>query len=234
MNGAVHIFLGANSGEGFCSLYGQLLRGRLDDLLIIKGGPGCGKSSFMGAVAKKLEETGEETIYINCSGDPESLDGVLFPRLKTGLVDGTSPHVLEPDYTAAAERYVDLTRFYDISRAKSLRPEIVAHSDAYRAAYGEAYHILRAADALHEERRAEVLTSAAVKRAERRLEGLARRELRGGSCAAMTAWTPCARGSMSCGTAGVWPRRRWNGWGTRRLPRAAMCWPARIPTDRGS
>ena len=40
----VYFFLGANSEEGFFSLYDQLLGGRLDDLMILKGGPGCGLS----------------------------------------------------------------------------------------------------------------------------------------------------------------------------------------------
>ena len=97
MKEPVHILLGANSGEGFYSLYDQLLHARLDDLLIIKGGPGCGKSSFMRAVAKELAAAGEETVYVNCSGDPDSLDGALFPSIKTGLVDGTSPHVSETE-----------------------------------------------------------------------------------------------------------------------------------------
>ena len=43
----VYFFLGANSGEGFYSLYDQMLNGRFDDLLILKGGPGCGKSTFL-------------------------------------------------------------------------------------------------------------------------------------------------------------------------------------------
>ena len=179
MKESVRIFLGANSGEGFFSLYGQLLGTRFDDLLIIKGGPGCGKSSFMRAVAKKLCAAGQEAVFVNCSGDPDSLDGVLFPALRAGIVDGTAPHVLEPEYTAAHERYLDLTRFYDIKAAKAAREEIVARSDAYRAAYAEAYHVLRAADALSAERRATVFGAMDFGRLERRLEALAKRELRG-------------------------------------------------------
>lgn len=95
MKEPVHIFLGANSGAGFFSLYDQLLNGRFDDLLIIKGGPGCGKSSFMRTVAKELSAAGWNKIYVNCSGDPDSLDGVLFPEHRVGLVDGTSPHEYE-------------------------------------------------------------------------------------------------------------------------------------------
>lgn len=179
MNGSVHIFLGANSGEGFTSLYGQLLNARFDDLLIIKGGPGCGKSSFMRAVAKELAATGTEEIYVNCSGDPESLDAVLFPTIKAGLVDGTAPHVLEPSYTVATERYVDLTRFYDVEKTKASREEIIAHSDAYRAAYAEAYHILRAVYELSAERRAAVYEAMDFGKLKRRVDGILHRELRG-------------------------------------------------------
>ena len=74
----VYFFLGANSEEGFFSLYDQLLGGRLDDLMILKGGPGCGKSTFMRRVGAAMERAGERIVYINCSGDPDSLDGAIF------------------------------------------------------------------------------------------------------------------------------------------------------------
>jgi hypothetical protein len=179
MNDFAHIFLGSNSGEGFCSLYDQLLHGRMDDLLIIKGGPGCGKSSFMRAAAKELTAARWETAYVHCSGDPDSLDGVLFPSRRVGMVDGTAPHALEPTYTAAAERYLDLTRFYDVSAAKARREEIVARSDAYRAAYADAYRALRAADAVESECRAAVWGAANHDKLARRFVGIAWRELRG-------------------------------------------------------
>ena len=70
----VYFFLGANSEEGFFSLYDQLLGGRLDDLMILKGGPGCGKSTFMRRMGAAMERAGERGVYINCSGDPDSLD----------------------------------------------------------------------------------------------------------------------------------------------------------------
>ena len=60
----LHFFLGANSEEGFFSLYDQLLGGRLDDLMILKGGPGCGKSTFMRRVGAAMERAGERIVYI--------------------------------------------------------------------------------------------------------------------------------------------------------------------------
>ena len=70
-----HFFLGANSAEGFCGLYEQLLDAKLYDLIILKGGPGCGKSTFMRRTAAAMEERGLESVYIHYLGDPDSRRG---------------------------------------------------------------------------------------------------------------------------------------------------------------
>lgn len=89
----IQYFLGANSPSGFYSLYDQLIdRETARGLYILKGGAGCGKSSFMRRVARHAEAAGYRAEYILCSGDPDSLDAVVFPELKTALVDGTAPH----------------------------------------------------------------------------------------------------------------------------------------------
>lgn len=181
MNQTAHIFLGANSGEGFYSLYDQLLNARFDDLIILKGCPGCGKSSFMRAVAETVAPTETDRIYVSCSGDPDSLDAVLFPQWKAGVVDGTAPHVLEPSYAIANERYVDLTQCCDVGRIKQAGKEVVAHTDAYRAAYAEAYRALRAVREIEEQRRGMARAAADAGKLERRMDGIARRELRGTS-----------------------------------------------------
>ena len=90
-----------------------------DDLLVLKGSAGCGKSTMMRRIGEAMEERGEEVEYLHCSGDPASLDGVRFPRLRTAVVDGTAPHVVEPRYPAAVERYVDLGVCYDVAAAKA-------------------------------------------------------------------------------------------------------------------
>ncbi|MFQ9772608.1 MAG: AAA family ATPase [Oscillospiraceae bacterium] len=149
-----HFFLGANSAEGFYGLYDQLLDARLYDLIILKGTPGCGKSTFMRRAAAALEERGLESVYIHCSGDPDSLDGVIAPAIRTAIVDGTAPHVLEPRYALAHERYVDLSQCCDSAAAKEVANGLTALTDAYRASYREAYHVLRALGSVDAERRA--------------------------------------------------------------------------------
>lgn len=174
-----HLFLGANSGEGFYSLYDQLLNGRFDDLMILKGGPGCGKSTFMRRLGAAMEHAGERVVYINCSGDPDSLDGAIFLDRNAAIVDGTSPHVLEPTYAVANERYADLTRFYDVEAAKARRAEIIALSDEYRAHYRSAYRILRAMGEVESERRTAMHAQMDFLKLRRRANGILTRELRG-------------------------------------------------------
>lgn len=78
-------FLGGNTASGFVSFYGQFCRGPEDFLWVIKGGPGCGKSSFMKTIGKAAENAGLDVEYVLCSGDPDSVDGVYLPALHTGL-----------------------------------------------------------------------------------------------------------------------------------------------------
>ena len=106
-------FLGGNTVRGFVSFYSGFCRGPEDFLWVIKGGPGCGKSSFMKTIGRAAEEKGLDVEYVLCSGDPESVDGVYFPALHTGYADGTAPHVLEAVTPGAAGLYLDLSRFYD-------------------------------------------------------------------------------------------------------------------------
>ncbi len=175
MAGATHFFLGANSGAGFQNLFPQLMQEDLYDLMILKGGPGVGKSTFMKQVGRTMEEAGLVVEYLWCSGDPDSLDGVWIPELRCALADGTAPHVLEPRYPAAVERYVDLGRFYDVAAAKAAREEILAQTKAYQAAYVRAYHCLQAARQVELEQVEAAAAGLDRERWERRARGLAAR-----------------------------------------------------------
>ena len=97
-------FLGANSSQGFASRFDALYEPESDwRAVILKGGPGSGKSTLMKSVVKSVLEHGEEAELIYCSSDPESLDAVIFPRAHLCIADGTAPHVLEPKHPGACE-----------------------------------------------------------------------------------------------------------------------------------
>ena len=193
-----NFFAGANSGEGFQSLFHRLVD--LEDtydFMILKGGPGVGKNTFMREIGRAMEAAGTPVEYLWCSGDPDSLDGVVLPELRCAVADGTRPHALEPKYPAAVDRYVDLGRFYDLAAAKADAGEIRARTQAYQAAYGRAYHCLKAARQVELDALAEAREHFDVRRAERRFQGVLQRELRErGGEKGRTTWR--FLGSLTC------------------------------------
>lgn len=246
----VQYFLGANAPDGFYSLYPELIDlERARAVYILKGGPGCGKSTLMRRVGERMEQAGLETEYILCSGDPDSLDGLVLPQLEVAIVDGTAPHVVEAKYPAVVERYVNLGQSYDAAGLQDIREEIIGAMDGYPACYQRAYRCLGAAERLREDMRAALLTDAAGEKLARRARGILARELRprsGGQkgrvkqrflgavthkgvlCLYDTAFAQCSRYmSWRTGTAWLtscssicWPER-WRGAMTR--------WPVPIP-----
>ena len=174
-----HFFAGANSGDGFQNLFSEIVD--LEDtydLMVLKGGPGVGKNTFMREIGRTMEDAGTPVEYLWCSGDPDSLDGVVLPELHCAVVDGTAPHVVEPQYPAAVDRYVDLGRFYDLTAAKAAAEEVKAHTHAYKAAYVRAYHNLKAARQVELDAVASVRKTFDRDRADRRTAGIISRELR--------------------------------------------------------
>lgn len=88
-----NFFAGANSGEGFRNLFSEMVDIEdTYDFMVLKGGPGVGKNTFMREIGRTMEEAGTAVEYLWCSGDPDSLDGVVLPELRCAVADGTAPH----------------------------------------------------------------------------------------------------------------------------------------------
>jgi hypothetical protein len=178
-NDKIRYFLGANSPQGFYSLYDQLLDpARARAIYIIKGGPGCGKSSLMHRVAQRAEEAGDTVEYIHCSGDPGSLDGIVLGERRVAVVDGTAPHVVEPAYPGLVESYVNLGVCYDHAGLQAVRGELMGCMKGYKDCYQRAYRCLSAAAEIGEDTRAMLTTQSLKEKAAKRAQGILSREVR--------------------------------------------------------
>ncbi len=140
-------FLGTCTPQGFVSHYDSLFE-ELEQLYIIKGGSGCGKSTFMRRIGAEAEQRGLDVSYILCSSDPDSLDGVLLPSLSTGFVDGTAPHVLEPRLCGGGANYLNFGEFYDSDGLRANEAEIRRTQRENAAQYPLVTSCLAAADRL--------------------------------------------------------------------------------------
>ena len=175
----VQYFLGANTPQGFYSLYHQLINYETaNTVYILKGGPGCGKSTLMRQVAAAAEQAGADAECILCSGDPDSLDGVILPQQGIALVDGTAPHVVEPICPGVIDRYVNLGRCYDTTALSALRQEITACTTDYKACYTRAYRCLAAAAQITDDLRTTLLTPQLEQKIQKRTVGILSREVR--------------------------------------------------------
>jgi len=148
----------------------------LERIFILKGGPGCGKSTLMRKIAAQAGDAGMDTEYILCSGDPDSLDALVLPGRGVAIVDGTAPHVVEPRYPGAVERYVNLGDCYNTQALWPLRQEIMSCMRDYKGCYQRAYRCLSAASEIMEDQRAALLTADSLQKLAKRARGILSRE----------------------------------------------------------
>lgn len=141
-------FLGANTKNGFYSLYAGFPPGQKDYLRILKGGPGTGKSTLLKTIAAAAEKRGLAVERILCSGDPNSLDGIYLPTLSLALADGTAPHAMEPGLFGVTGDYLDLGRAFVLPFCEKEKQALLTLQKEHREQYRRAYEQLAQAASL--------------------------------------------------------------------------------------
>lgn len=145
----IRFFMGANTPGGFTSF--------TDDLydcndgwraFLIKSGPGTGKATLMRRVQERLSERGLEVWAIVCSGDPNSLDGLIFPQIKACILDGTAPHIIEPKFWGAVEQIVNLSACMDAHELYKQADEIIDATVSCSALHARSRKFIGAAASL--------------------------------------------------------------------------------------
>ena len=136
-------FAAANTKNGFICYFDELFKNY--DKLIIKGGPGTGKSTLMKGFAKRAEDLGYSVKKYYCSSDTSSLDAVEVSEASVVLLDGTSPHAKEPQSVGARDDIVNLCDFLDKSVLKRNRERIEELSLSAKRSYEKVYSLFLSA-----------------------------------------------------------------------------------------
>lgn len=146
LNISQHSYFGAaNSAIGFNNLFGTIFSPeKINKIYILKGGPGCGKSTAIKRISEKATELSYSVENYYCSSSPTSFDGVIIPELSVAVVDGTAPHVVEPLYPAVCETIVNLGEAWNIEKAKDIEDNIRDLMQKKKSAYTKAYAYLSA------------------------------------------------------------------------------------------
>ena len=142
-------FAASNSSHGFQNYYPSCFGegSPVERLFIIKGGPGTGKSYFMRSVGRAAAAHGYDVTHYYCSSDPSSLDGVICCKEGhpcIGVIDGTAPHVCEPQLPGVREEIINLGAFWDSRQLIEQADTVKTLCEQKSECYATAYHLLAA------------------------------------------------------------------------------------------
>ena len=147
-SGAEKVFFGAaNTGDGFMNGLECILK-PYKKRILIKGGPGTGKSSAMKRFYRMAKERGYTAEKLLCSSDPDSLDGVLIDELSLAIVDATAPHTLEPAVPGVTDSVLDPGKFWNADTLSENAELLCTLSQSKKCAYSLAYNMLKSASCI--------------------------------------------------------------------------------------
>jgi len=146
-----HVFPGGNTTKGFMSFYNNILfQEEANKIIIIKGGPGVGKSSFMKKISDRFLNLGYNLEYHHCSSDNNSLDAIVIVPLKVAILDGTAPHVVDPISPGAVDEILNLGDYWNEEGIKIHKEEIIRTNKEIKRVFNKAYNYLKAAYQIYE------------------------------------------------------------------------------------
>ncbi|MBQ7887579.1 MAG: hypothetical protein IJ313_11915 [Clostridia bacterium] len=151
------LFPGAMGPEGFISCFDHLMsESDLRRMLILKGGPGVGKSTFMRRIHAALTADGEQSTLYFCSGDPDSLDAVAIPARGLLILDGTAPHIVDPKIPGARDSLINLGECLNEAAMRPRLPHIRACMTDHAACSRRARAFMRSVSSLRRDSAASV------------------------------------------------------------------------------
>lgn len=163
-----HLYPGGNTCYGFYSFYDYMvITSRVKRKVILKGGPGTGKSTFMMKLGRAFADRGHKVEYHWCSSDNESLDGVVVGEQEVCILDGTSPHVVDPLYPGAVDEIINLGQYWQSATLQAHHPQILDLTERISLCFTRAYLRLQESKLALEEWKSccqEVLDETAVRR----------------------------------------------------------------------
>ncbi len=122
----LNYFLGVLSPAGYAGYHGSELLNYSKDVVLLKGTPGCGKSTLIKKVAQYFTDENCTVECIHCALSPNSLDGVICDKYNFIMLDATAPHEIEPKYPVAYEKIMPLYYCLNAGKISAHRKEIIA------------------------------------------------------------------------------------------------------------
>ncbi|HHW67028.1 MAG: hypothetical protein PWP07_1531 [Epulopiscium sp.] len=146
-----HVFPGGNTTRGFVSFYDNILfQEDARKIIILKGGPGVGKSSFLKKISERFCDLGYDIEHHHCSSDNNALDGIVITNLKIAILDGTAPHIVDPVTPGAIDEILNLGDYWNEEDLRKNKDKIIMIRKEVGRLFKKAYNYLAAGSAIYE------------------------------------------------------------------------------------
>jgi nucleoside-triphosphatase THEP1 len=142
-------FPGGNTSKGSYSFFNYIVPENVNRIFCLKGGPGVGKSSLMKKLAKEYNSKGYDIELFHCPSDPNSLDALVIKELGVLLLDGTSPHIVDPKLPGAEDEIVNLGDFLNTAELEKNKNKIIETDIDISDCFKRAYKYLAAAEPIY-------------------------------------------------------------------------------------
>ena len=171
----VDFFLGSSTPAGFLSLFEPVVRPPVTSFLL-KGAAGSGKSTILNRICSTFTDHRHIVERIHCAGDPDSLDGVIFQKTKTAILDATAPHVFSSVYPIAVETEISLYPCISYGKIKPYRNDVIQLVNRNKLLSIRCYNFLQAACSLLTDNRALVAEQTDTAKIERLVKRICTKE----------------------------------------------------------
>jgi GTPase SAR1 family protein len=160
----IRYFPGNNTPDGYCSFFDYILPWkRARRIIIIKGGPGVGKSTMIRKISKELTQKGLDIELLHCTADSDSLDGLIVKDYNIAVVDGTAPHMIDPKFPGCVDEIVNFGEYWDESGLLKQKDQIFSLQDKVKCLYKRVYKYLKTSRIIIDDLE-EIYSSAVIKR----------------------------------------------------------------------
>lgn len=173
-----YVLASGNTSAGYQSFLPAIIDS-LARVYILKGAPGSGRSTFIRQAGLALCERGFDVEFYVCPLNASSLEGVVFPQLATGIVNGSLPCPVEPRYPGVTGDIINLGEHWDREKIVTNQEEIQQLVNEMEKDTGRAYSLLREAELAKEKLKGNWLPDLDLERLDALVQKLAKEILDG-------------------------------------------------------
>lgn len=147
-----YVFASSHTTQGYCTFIPELIQD-LEQVYILKGAPGTGKSTFIRLIGEALSDQGLEVEFWISALDTITPDGVYIPQLNLAVINGSMQISIEPRYPGVKEHLIHLGDYWDQAALAAQRQQIIAWVDKRIHAQQKADDLLKKLGRLKAEQR---------------------------------------------------------------------------------